>query len=198
MRSPLLVKKGLVLAAGVLAASWAQAGGEVSELAVPAAAPAPIGAPGQYNESFCYSSYAQRSYVPGFAPQISTLFENPRVYPEALCVIATPYHQWAGVPGWFFGSPSGYLSSVPPGSHALAYERGELGITNQLARGYPQGMRVVEPVIKPVNGYCKPGGVLILSNSATQVPVATPLPAPGQSSSDPSAGKKAVPQQREK
>lgn len=173
------------------------------EVAVPAAAsavqvpslqPAPgaseIGVP--YNEYFNYSSFARRSYSPGYTPHTTSLFENPRDYPWALCVLATPYYQYAGIKGWFFSSPNGYQSSVPPNSHALAYHRGELGITSNMRYGYPGGLRVVEPVVIPFNSYAERGGVLITGGGlgtaeATEVKQnaigpapapAMPLPAP--------------------
>lgn len=122
----------------------------------------PTPAPGiPYYEYFHYSAYAKRSYVPGYTPHVTSLFENPRDYPWALCVLATPYYQYAGMPGWFFGSPQGYQSSVPKGSHAAKYYRGELGITEHLRGGYPQGMRVVEPAIVPVGNSSERGGVYI-------------------------------------
>lgn len=122
-----------------------------------------------YYEYFNYSAYAKRSYVPGYTPHVTSQFENPRDYPWALCVLATPYYQYAGLPGWFFGSPQGYQSSVPKGSHASKYYRGELGITANLRGGYPQGMRVVEPAIVPVGSSVERGGVYIHGGDTTLV-----------------------------
>jgi hypothetical protein len=139
---------------------------------------------GEYKELFCYSSVVRPNYVPGYTPHVSSLYENPREYPKALCVLATPYYLHGRRPGWFFGSPNGYQSSVPPGSQALAYNRGELGITQQLAFGYPEGMRVVERVLVPYSTYCRPGGYFISAGSATRVETATgeaavrPTPSP--------------------
>jgi len=159
---------------------------------VPQLQPAPgtggeIGVP--YNEYFNYSSNVHRSYSPGYTPHLTSLFENPREYPVALCVMATPYIRYAGIHGWFFGSPRGYQSSVPPGSHALAYYQGDLGITTNLRYGHPHGLRVVEPVIIPLNSYAERGGVLItggglgtaevsqaLPDAAAPAPVPTPGP----------------------
>lgn len=114
-----------------------------------------------YYEYFHYSAYAKRSYVPGYTPHVTSLFENPREYPYALCVLATPYYQYAGKDGWFFGSPQGYQSSIPKGSHAAKYYMGELGITEHLRGGYPQGLRVVEPAIIPVANSSERGGIYI-------------------------------------
>lgn len=114
-----------------------------------------------YHELSCYSAHVRRSYVPGYTPHPSSLFENPRSWPAATGSIATPYYQFAGVRGWFFTSPGGYQSSVPPGSHILAYEQGRLEITKNLGRGYPEGKRVVEPILKPVEGVCEKAGILI-------------------------------------
>lgn len=141
----------------------------------PVTEPTPVAAPAAtsehsgpvvYREKFCFSTAARRSYVPGYVPQISSSFENPRVPPASLATIATPYYLWAGVPGWFFCSPNGYQSSVPPNSTALFYNRGELGITSHMAYGYPEGMRVIEQVVVPQVGVCKPGGFYIQGGKA--------------------------------
>jgi hypothetical protein len=179
-----------VLAASALlgCGSLAFAGPEMAEVAVPAGpslAPTPVPGIGGlvvYNEQFCYSSIVKRSWVPGYTPHATSRFENPRTYPAALCVMATPYYQYGGIDGWFFGSPRGYQSSVPRDSHALAYNRGELNITANLARGYPEGLRVVEDVIVPYPGYCKTGGFLIdAGNKAIEIAAPQPLPSPSPS-----------------
>ena len=126
-----------------------------------------------YLEYFNYSAYAKRSYVPGYTPHATSLFENPRDYPWALCVMANPYYQYAGIPGWFFGSPQGYQSSVPPGSHASKYFRGELEITKHLRGGYPQGIRVIEDAIVPISSSVEKGGVFIQGGGVERVSVAT-------------------------
>jgi hypothetical protein len=185
--------------AGALACAGPEVPAGTPAVAVPALQPAPgagsasgataeVGIP--YNEYFNYSSFARRSYAPAYTPHLTSLFENPREYPNALCVIATPYYQYAGMHGWFFGSPNGYQSSVPPNSHALAYNQGELGITANTRYGYPQGLRVIEPVIIPFSSYAERGGVLItggglgtaevgaVQQNAVAPPKATPLPGP--------------------
>lgn len=150
----------------------AGAGSTEGSLVIPAGAPTPVaGIP--YYEYFNYSSYAKRSYVPGYTPHVTSLFENPRDYPWALCVLATPYYQYGGIPGWFFSSPQGYQSSVPKGSHASKYYRGELGITKNLRGGYPQGMRVVEPAIVPIGPSAERGGVYIHGGGVTTLAVGT-------------------------
>lgn len=133
--------------------------------------PAPAGIP--YYEYFNYSAYAKRSYVPGYTPHPTSLFENPKDYPWSLCVMANPYYQYAGIPGWHFNSPQGYQSSIPPGSHAAKYYRGELGITSNLRGGYPQGLRVVEDAIVPVAASSEKGGIFIQGGSLGAVQVAT-------------------------
>lgn len=141
----------------------------MEEQTIPVPAPSPVPAPvgavvpaeGGYNEMFCYSSVVRPNYVPGYTPHASSLFENPREYPAQLCVMATPYHLYANLPGWFFGSPNGYQSSVPPDSHAYLYNSGQLGITSKLVNGYPEGLRVVERVIVPYGQYCRQGGFFI-------------------------------------
>lgn len=122
-----------------------------------------------YYEYFNYSSYAKRSYVPGYTPHVSSLYENPRDYPWALCVLATPYYMYAGKDGWFFGSPQGYQSSVPRGSHVADYYQGKLGITANLRGGYSQGMRVIEPAIVPVGASVERGGIYIHGADTTMV-----------------------------
>lgn len=179
-----MMRLGKLVAVGLAAVAVSNAFGG-GEMIQPVAVPAPVANPAnvQYNEFFCYSSYAYRSYVPGKTPHTSTLFENPRSYPLALCVMATPYYQYAGIQGWFFGSPMGYLSSVPAGSDALAYNQGTLGITDHLAHGWPEGMRVVEPVVMPLNGGCRAGGVFISSGKPSveiAVPRALAAPAPAK------------------
>lgn len=150
-------------------------------IARPAPTPVPgVGGLTVYAEQFHYSSVVKRSYVPGYTPHATSRFENPREYPSALCVMATPYYQYGGIAGWFFGSPRGYQSSVPPGSHAIAYHRGELGITDKLAHGYPEGLRVVEDVIVPYPAYGRTGGFFIDAGSdvgpAPPPAAAAPLP----------------------
>jgi hypothetical protein len=174
-------------------ASVAFAGPESTIPAAPNGVPVLQGAGGQsasvaagevYEEYFNYSSYAKRSYSPGYTPHVSSLFENPRDYPWALGALATPYYQYAGTSGWFFGSPKGYQSSVPPNSQAHAYFAGQLGITSNLRYGYPDGLRVIEPVVVPVSASVKKGGLLITGGSALEVEVAkgtevsAPLAAP--------------------
>ena len=167
-----------LVAALVRCASAGMSGPEAPQPAVPVAiaTPAPsagVVAAGGYKEMFCYSSVVRPNYVPCYTPHRSSLYENPREYPQTLCVMGTPYYQYGRIPGWFFGSPNGYQSSVPPGSHALAYHRGELGITEHLNGGYPEGLRVVERVLVPYSQYCRDGGFYISAGSATQLRTTT-------------------------
>lgn len=139
-----------------------------TEGSVEVVGPAPAaGVP--YYEYFNYSAYAKRSYVPGYTPHVSSLYENPRDYPWALGALATPYYMYAGKDGWFFGSPQGYQSSVPKGSQAAGYFQGQLGITANLRGGYSQGMRVIEPAIVPVGASVERGGVYIHGADTTTV-----------------------------
>lgn len=124
----------------------------------PTAAP---GGPVDYQEYSVYSATVRRSYVPGYTPHPTSLYLNPRTYPAAKGPLATPYNQYGGKPGWFFCSPNGYQSLVPPDSHALAYNRGELGITSRLGRGYPDNQQVIMPVLKPVEPVAEKAGVFI-------------------------------------
>ena len=176
-----MIKRTTLALAAATGAASVLAGPEAPVPAMPVA-PAPampvaISAPasgaavaeGGYKEAFCYSAVVRPNYVPGYTPHRSSLYENPREYPRQLCVMATPYYLYGRLPGWFFGSPNGYQSSVPPNSHALAYMRGELGITENLSFGYPEGMRVVERVLVPYSQYCKPGGFYISAGSTTML-----------------------------
>ena len=142
---------------------------------------ADAGAP-VYKESFCYPANVRRVYKPAFTPQISSLFMNPRTFPAAVGVIADPSIQYAGMYGWHFGSPSGFTSGAPRESHALAYQRGELDITKNLYRGLPEGMKVVEPLLVPVQPVCRRGGIYI-DGGPSQILLATPCPAPDPANS---------------
>ncbi len=174
LSNPLPALAGLLIAISVAPASAQLGATPPAPLPAPAlSAPAPAvmaqdvpiiengQAVGIYQELSCYSASVRRSYKPGYTPHPSTLFENPRSYPSATCVLATPYYMYGNIPGWFFGSPSGYQSSVPPGSHVLAYEQGRLGITEHLKLGYPDGKRVIQPVLKPVAPVCEKAGIFI-------------------------------------
>jgi hypothetical protein len=122
---------------------------------------AAAGGPMDYQEYSVYSSSVRRSYVPGYTPHPSSLYLNPRTYPHAKGPLATPYIQYGRKPGWFFGSPNGYQSMVPPASHALGYNQGTLGITSHLGRGYPDGQQVIMPILKPVDPAAEKAGVFI-------------------------------------
>ena len=174
LRTPLPALAGFLIAISVAPASAQLGATPPAPLPAPAlSAPAPAvmaqdvpivengQAVGIYQELSCYSASVRRSYEPGYTPHPSTLYENPRSYPSATGVLATPYYMYGNVPGWFFGSPSGYQSSVPPGSHVLAYEQGRLGITENLKRGYPDGKQVIQPVLKPVAPLCEKAGIFI-------------------------------------
>lgn len=129
-----------------------------------------------YREYMAYNAHVRRSYVPGFIPNPSSLFENPRERPSAVCVLGDTY-RYANLRGWFFGSPNGYQSSVPPGSQAHAYVTGQLGITTALQYGYPRGQRVIEPVLVPYAAYAEAGGILITSEGVSVRPT-VPLEQP--------------------
>jgi len=120
---------------------------------------------GVYNEYLSYSPYVKRSYVVGYAPKVSSLYENPRTYPNAAGRLGEVY-LYANMAGWFFGSPSGYQTSVPPHSSVLAYCRGEQNITKNLDDGYPDGKKVIEPVLVPYAAYTREGGTLINCGAA--------------------------------
>lgn len=162
-----------VLITAAFALSAAIAAAQSPSSAAPAGLPAPSSgsgvAEGGYQEAFCYSAYVRPNFVPGYTPHRSSIYENPREYPSQVGALATPHYLYGRTPGWFFGSPNGYQSSVPPGSHALAYSRGELGITENLSFGYSSGMRVIERVLVPSGQYCRPGGFYISAGSPTML-----------------------------
>lgn len=124
-----------------------------------------------YHEYFHYSSYAKRTYVPGYTPHVTSLYENPKTYPSQLGPLVNPYHVNTGLPGWHFGSPYGYRGSNDKGSQSNKYFRGELGITDNLRGGYPQGMRVIEPAIVPIAASAEKGGIFISGGGVGQLEV---------------------------
>jgi hypothetical protein len=146
----------LAVSAALLALSVPVLGWTQDAFARPALTP--------YEEYFCYSPVAARSYVPGYVPKTASLWENPKTRPAALWDLGNPY-TYRRLLGDFFCSPQGYQTSVPEDSIAWKYETGMLGITSNLAHGYPEGQRVVEPVIIPWAQYTKRGGVYIDAGS---------------------------------
>ncbi|RMH29562.1 MAG: hypothetical protein D6691_02540 [Candidatus Hydrogenedentota bacterium] len=129
-------------------------------------------------ESFCYSASVERSYVVGVAPRVTSRFMNPRTPPTGFEGLGMPhYRPFPGIRGYYFCSTGGFNSGAPEGSHAHAYHTGDLGITAQLSHGYPNGKRVIEPVLVPVPATCRPGGFLI-QGAPTQIRLASEEPAP--------------------
>ena len=115
-----------------------------------------------YREMNCYGPVVKRSYVPATVPAVTPRFLNPRTYPYSIGAFNRPFlfdHQSVWYPGFLpFNHDN---SGAPYGSHALAYLRGETGVTANLSRGYPEGQRVVEPVLVPCGQSCRRGGVFI-------------------------------------
>jgi hypothetical protein len=127
-------------------------------------------------ESFYYSAVARRDYAPGYVPYSTSLFVNPRANASIPNFLRPHYHFFGGIRGWFFGSPMGYQSCIPPNSQALYQHQGKLEITKELAHGYPYGQRVVEPLVVPEGAYSKPGGFMI-TGAPTQLQLG-PAPEP--------------------
>ena len=177
----------VVAVVGVPCVSPAQRGS-----APPAVAPVPLPAymssqplpqaGAVYDQYDCFSPKVKNSYIIGSTPAPTSMFVNPREYPKAVGAIATPYTQYGGMNGWYFGAPRIYEQSTvaPMGSNALRYFRGELGFTDNLSRGYPEGQRVVEPVVVPYANYSKASGYFIQgATPAVGIASPTPLPVPG-------------------
>lgn len=130
---------------------------------------------GVYHEYLAYNAYVRRSHMPGYIPQTASLWQNPRTLPASLCKFSD-YYRFGNVAGFYFASPLGYTSAVPPGSIAHAYNSGQLGITSSLQYGYPRGMRVIEPIIVPFASHAETGGLLITSDGIAARPVMTEQP----------------------
>lgn len=161
-RHRLVVLVAAALTAGASVTASAQA------VAVSPAAPSletkHAGEPRFYEESLWYSAKVERRYVVGYAPKKTSLFLNPREFRQAVAAPVFDAH-------FYRGSMDAYCwtihnappaSGMPSGSPALAYHRGESGITGALSAGYPQGKRVVEPVLVPYQPFSRKGGVLIV------------------------------------
>lgn len=119
-------------------------------------------------ESFWYSSYADRAWVVGYAPKTTSLFLNPREYPASVQAPTIWRTVYRGTLEAFCRSTSGRPTfGMAAGAPARAYHYGELGITSHLASGYPEGKRVVEPVIVPHASSSRRGGVLIVGAPTT-------------------------------
>ena len=134
-----------------------------------------------YDQYDCFSPKVKNSYIIGSTPAPTSMFVNPREYPRALGVMATPYTKYGNMNGWYFGAPRIFEQSTvaPMGSNALRYFQGDLGFTENLSRGYPDGKRVVEPVVIPYANYSKSSGYFIQgATPAVGIANPTPLPVP--------------------
>jgi hypothetical protein len=157
---------------GAIAVFWASAVGTVcaqSENVMPNEAVVPPTAESRIlHESFWYSSYADRSWVVGYAPKKTSLFLNPREYLSAVQGPTMWRNAYAGTfEGYCLTTYGSRPSGTPSDSPALAYHYGQLGITSHLSAGYPEGKRVVEPIIVPHQSSWRPGGVLIVGAPTT-------------------------------
>ncbi|MGC8740105.1 MAG: hypothetical protein ACP5QZ_00970 [Candidatus Sumerlaeaceae bacterium] len=129
-----------------------------SEQAVP-----PIPESRIMHESFWYSAYASRSWVVGYAPKSTSLFLNPRENPPVPRAPIIWQHAYGGTLKGFCTTTFGARpTGLPSGSTALSYHYGQLGITSKLDSGYPEGKRVIEPIIVPHTSSSRPGGTLIV------------------------------------
>ncbi|MCX7718306.1 MAG: hypothetical protein N2111_07885, partial [Candidatus Sumerlaeaceae bacterium] len=115
-----------------------------------------------FKEMDCYGPVVKRSFVPATVPAVTPRFLNPRTYPYSIGAFNRPFlfdHQSVWYPGYL---PVNYDNTAAPhGSFALAYLRGETGVTANLSRGYPEGQRVVEPVLVPYAQGCRRRGVFL-------------------------------------
>jgi hypothetical protein len=122
--------------------------------------PPPAGS--MFKEMNCYSPVVKRVFVPGSVPAATPRFMNPRYYPYSIGAFNRPFlfdHKLVWYPGYLpFNHDN---TGAPLGSFALAYLRGETGVTANLSRGYPEGQRVVEPMLVPYANWCRRGGIFI-------------------------------------
>ncbi|MCX7626785.1 MAG: hypothetical protein N2Z21_11350 [Candidatus Sumerlaeaceae bacterium] len=152
-----------LLGLGAVAPVWAQSQAASSETGLP-----PVAESRVMHESFWYSSYADRAWVVGYGPKTTSLFLNPREYPSAVQAPVVWKTVYRGTLAAFCRSTSGQPTfGMEAGSPARAYHYGQLGITSKLASGYPEGKRVVEPVIVPHPSSSRRGGVLIVGAPTT-------------------------------
>lgn len=113
-----------------------------------------------YYESLHYSAHVKRTYVPGYIPKKTSLYENPRTRPDIAGMMKTPYEPLPNFPAYHVGSaPERFGAQI--GSPALDYWQGKQGITSNLGKGLPEGMRVVEPALVPVESRVEKGGIYI-------------------------------------
>ncbi len=121
-----------------------------------------------FYESFAYSAHVDRTWVVGYPPKTTSIFLNPREAPVSPAAPVVWKHYYQGTFEGFCKSVSGARPcGIPSRSQALAYHYGALGITSHLAEGYPQGKRVIEPVLVPHQPSVRDGGILILGAPTT-------------------------------
>lgn len=132
------------------------------------------GQPKFYQEFLVTSPGVRPSYVPGYIPKVSPRFLNPRERPKR------GTNEWAmsrrpefqDMEGGHFGSTTGYqLSGVTKDSPVGDYHLGRSGITRVLQFGYPEGQRVIEPVIVPMPSRSEKAGWLIDAGRRTEIDI---------------------------
>ncbi len=132
------------------------------------------------HESFWYSAYASRSWVVGYAPKSTSLFLNPREFPQSPEAPVVWRVLYKGTLEGFCKTPyNARPTGLPSGSQALGYHYGLLGVTAHLSNGYPDGKHVVEPIIVPHASSSRPGGILIVG-APTQLTFAPDCKSPGK------------------
>jgi hypothetical protein len=147
---------------------------EGAHVVVPAA-PEDFVAQGQpkfYQEFLVTSPGVRPSYVPGYIPKVSPRFLNPRERPargtNAWALSNRPEFQ--DLDGGHFGSTTGYQATgVTRDSPVGDYHLGRQEITRVLQFGYPEGQRVIEPVIVPMPSRSEKAGWYIDAGKRTQI-----------------------------
>jgi hypothetical protein len=122
------------------------------------------GAPQFYQEFLVTSPGIRPSYVPGFIPKVSPRFLNPRQRPPRNTAMSymQAERKLQDLPGGHFGSNSGWQQTgVTANSPTGDYHTGRAGVTRVLQFGFPEGQRVIEPVLVPMPARSERGGWFI-------------------------------------
>jgi hypothetical protein len=130
------------------------------------------GEPQFYQEYLVTSPGIRPSYVPGYIPKVSPRFLNPRVRPPRGSAqhVFSNLRETNEMTGAHFGSPSGWQKTgVTADSPVGDYHQGNLGITRVLQFGYPEGTRVIEPVLVPMPSRSEKAGWYIDAGRPTEI-----------------------------
>lgn len=130
------------------------------------------GQPQFYQEYLVTSPGIRPSYVPGFIPKVSPRFLNPRIRPDrgTAANYFSQQRQFQEMPGGHFHSTTGFQKTgVTADSPVGDYHLGNAGITRVLQFGYPEGQRVIEPVLVPMPARSEKAGWYIDAGRPTQV-----------------------------